>query len=83
MSTWRARRVPIDGLLALSMGALLVGEAWAIANHVPGDTISERTRVYFKIKGKGGTFVFLATLGTFSAWFSAHIVKQSSGAPNI
>ncbi len=68
------------------MGSLLplVGfELYAIKNRVAGDTISERVRVYFRIKGKVGSFIFLAFLGTSSSWFAAHIVKQSSGAPNI
>lgn len=70
-------------LMALSTVGFLVGEANAIVNKVEGDTASERIRHYFQIKGKPGTFVFLAFFGTFSAWFSAHIIKQSSGAPNI
>ncbi len=70
-------------LMAVSAVAFLIGEGHAIANEVEGDTASERVREYFHIKGKFGTFVFLAFFGTFSAWFSAHIIKQSSGAPNI
>ncbi len=69
----------MDILLAVTF--LLVGgaEAYAIKSRVPGDTISERVRVYFRIKrdatGKAGAFVFLALVGTFAAWFAAHITK--------
>ncbi len=76
------KRSWMDVLVGVAGGAMLVGEGWAIVNKVPGDTISERTRYYFRIKGKGGTFVFLAFFGTFSAWFSAHIIKRPE-APNI
>ncbi len=55
---------------------LLVGfETYAIKNRVPGDTISERTRVYFRVKGKPGSYIFLAFLGSAAAWYAAHIVQ--------
>lgn len=73
MKHWMDRLLAVTGIL------LGVAEAYAIQNSVPGDTISERTRVYFRIKrentGKTGAFVFLAFLGTFSTWFAAHITK--------
>jgi hypothetical protein len=49
-------------------------EGWALANKTDGDTLSEHFRYYFKVKGKTGSFVFLAMFGTFAAWFAAHIV---------
>ncbi len=73
MKHWMDRLLAVTGLL---VGA---AEFYAIQNSVPGDTISERTRVYFRIKadntGKAGALVFLAFLGSFSAWFAAHITK--------
>lgn len=69
----------MDVLLALTF--LLVGgaEAYAIKNKVPGDTISERTRVYFKIKrentSRAGLWAFLSLVGVFFAWFIVHIAK--------
>ncbi len=69
----------MDRLLAVTGFMVALAEMYAIQNSVPGDTISERTRVYFRIKqqntGKAGAFVFLAFLGSLSAWFAAHITK--------
>lgn len=50
-------------------------EAWAIFNKTKGDTFSEHVRHYFKVKGKIGSFVFLALFGVFATWFAAHIVQ--------
>ena len=73
----RARRLHwMDVALMATLGPLVAFEAYAIQNRLPGDTISERTRVYFNVKGKTGSMVFLAFLGTASAWFAAHIVQR-------
>lgn len=68
----------MDWALALTLGPLFLAEIYAIGNKVPGDTISERTRVYFRIKKEKaspiGVFLFLATLGTTTAWYAAHII---------
>lgn len=67
--------------LLLAFFAIVVGgaEVYAIKNHTPGDTITERTRHYFNTKKdattKVGAYAFLALLGTFFAWFAAHIVQ--------
>lgn len=53
----------------------LAFETWAIKNKTKGDTISEHVRYYFHVKGKVGSFAFLAVFGTFAAWFAAHIVQ--------
>lgn len=55
----------------------LVFETWAIKNKTKGDTITEHVRHYFRVKGKVGSFAFLAFFGTFAAWFVAHIVQIS------
>lgn len=52
-----------------------VFEAWAIKNKTKGDTITEHIRHYFNVKGKFGSFAFLAVFGTFAAWFAAHIIQ--------
>lgn len=70
----------MDIVLAVAGLFLLGFEGYAIKNNVPGDTISERTRVYFRIKrgvGKAGAFIFLAFVGSFVAWFAAHIVGNA------
>lgn len=66
----------MDLALGASLVPLIGFEVFAIRNRVPGDTISERTRVYFAVKGKVGSAVFLTFLGTASAWFAAHIVQR-------
>ena len=75
--TTPARRLHwMDVALMATLGPLVAFEAYAIQNRVPGDTISERTRVYFHVKGKTGSLVFLSFLGTAAAWFAAHIVQR-------
>lgn len=49
-------------------------EFWAVFNKTEGDTFTEHVQAYFRVKGKIGTFVFLAVFGTFAAWFAAHVV---------
>lgn len=57
-------------------GVLFFGfEAWALVNKTEGDTFTEHVRHYFKVKGKVGSFAFLAIFGMFAAWFAAHIVQ--------
>lgn len=51
-------------------------EGWAIFNKTDGDTFSEKVREYFHVKGKVGSFAFLALFGFFAAWFAAHIVQR-------
>lgn len=65
----------MDLVLMATLLPLLGFEAYAIKNKVPGDTISERVRVYFNVKGKAGSYIFLAFLGSAAAWFAAHIVQ--------
>lgn len=65
----------MDLVLAVTLLPLLGFEAYAIKNKVPGDTISERVRVYFRVKEKSGSLIFLAFLGAVTAWFAAHIVQ--------
>lgn len=71
-----ARRNWMDLAMASTLLPLIGFEAYAILNKVPGDTISERTRYYFDVKGRVGSMVFLAFLGTASSWFAAHIVER-------
>lgn len=67
---------PIFTLLwAFWAACFFVFEAWAIKNKTSGDTLTEHIRHYFQVKGKTGSFVFLAMFGTFAAWFAAHIVQ--------
>lgn len=72
-------------VVALTLAALAVivgGLEWYwIVNKTPGDTISERTRVWFRTTTKRGAFAFLATLALmvvvaviFGIWYAAHIL---------
>lgn len=65
----------IDIAYAIVLASFFGFEGWAIFNKTEGDTFSERLRYYFRVKGKTGSFVFLAAFGLFSAWFAAHIVQ--------
>ncbi|MCX3064190.1 hypothetical protein [Streptomyces beihaiensis] len=58
------------GLLAV--GAVL--EVWAIRNGRPGDTLSERTRAWFRVRTRAGAAVFVAAWCSFAAWFLVHIL---------
>lgn len=60
---------------AVSMLMFLGFEFWAVFNKTSGDTFTEHVRQYFRVKGKFGSFAFLAVFGLFSAWFAAHIVQ--------
>lgn len=71
-----------DWVLALvGLPALLVlagWEVWAIANRTPGDTYSERLRVWFRTDTKVGAYGFLLALGAgvgaLVVWLGAHVV---------
>lgn len=58
-------------------GVLLLGSAvemWALKNATSGDTLSERTRKWFRVDTKTGKVVFTACWLAFSAWFLVHIL---------
>ena len=65
----------VDAIWGAIILAFLSFEVWTIRNKEPGDTFSERTRHYFRVESRAGTWVFLAILGAAAAWFSAHIVQ--------
>ena len=49
-------------------------EGNAIINETEGDTLSERTRVWFATKSRAGRWGFLASLGVGAAWYAVHII---------
>jgi hypothetical protein len=74
---------PTDVLL-LVVGApallILAGyEVYAIKDRTPGNTYSERLRVWFRTETKRGAFTFLGLLGagagTLIVWLGAHVVQ--------
>ncbi|WP_167364402.1 hypothetical protein [Streptomyces regalis] len=46
----------------------------AIRNGRPGDTLSERTRPWFRVNTPAGRTVFAAASTAFAAWFLLHII---------
>ncbi|MFE9455995.1 hypothetical protein [Streptomyces californicus] len=52
-------------------------EAYAIANKVQGDTLSERVRALFNVKRKPGRGLFVVAWAGFSVWFLFHIAFSS------
>ena len=67
---------PLFTVAYVVAGLIFFGfEGWAVLNKTKGDTFSEHVRHYFKVKGKVGSFAFIAVFGTFAAWFAAHIVQ--------
>lgn len=60
-------------------GGLLVAgaafETYAILNGRPGDTLSERTRAWFRVRTPLGALVFGVAWCGFAAWFLTHILS--------
>ncbi len=50
-------------------------ETYALLNKTEGDTVSEKTRKFFRTKTKTGAFIFLFMLGGLATWLAAHIVE--------
>lgn len=65
-------------LLLVGLG-FTIPEAIAIANKTPGDTLSERTRAWFRTKTRTGRTAFVAfwvaLLGVW-IWFLPHIITN-------
>lgn len=57
----------------LSVGAAY--ETYAILNKKNGDTLSERTRDWFRTRTKTGRAVFTGSWIAFSVWFLIHIIN--------
>lgn len=58
------------GLLAA--GAAL--EVWALRNGRPGDTLSERTRAWFRVRTPAGRIVFAVAWVGFASWYLVHVL---------
>lgn len=58
-------------------GLLLAGaavEAFALVSKRDGDTLSERTRSWFRVNTRAGRIVFAAGWSAFAVWFLVHIL---------
>ncbi|MFP3990642.1 hypothetical protein U9R90_24895 [Streptomyces sp. E11-3] len=58
------------GLLAAGAGF----EVYALRNGREGDTLSERTRAWFRVRTRPGRAVFAVAWCGFAAWFLIHIL---------
>lgn len=58
------------GLLAA--GAVV--EAVALRNGRQGDTLSERTRVWFRVRTPAGRAVFAVAWVSFAVWYLVHVL---------
>jgi len=50
-------------------------EAYALLNKKNGDTLSERTRVWFHTRTKVGRIAFAVSWLSFAAWYLIHILQ--------
>lgn len=57
------------------LGAGFAYEAYTLFNKRHGDTLSERTRTWFRTRTKPGKIVFMFAWSAFAAWFLIHIVR--------
>lgn len=58
-------------------GLLLAGaafEVYALVNGRDGDTLSERTRSWFRVRTRPGAIVFGVAWVVFATWFLVHII---------
>lgn len=68
----------MDAADAVWGGLLLAGaafEAYALRNGRQGDTLSEKTRSWFRVKTKTGKVAFVVVWVGFAAWYLVHIVS--------
>lgn len=63
-----------ETLWILWIVAFAVVEGVALKNDVPGDTLSEHIRLWFRLDSRLGRTAFLVAFGGFVAWFGVHIL---------
>jgi hypothetical protein len=61
--------------IVLTAGAAY--ETFALVNRRDGDTLSARTRAWFRVDTKPGRAIFTVAWGGFALWFLQHILTQS------
>ena len=54
--------------------AFVIIEGVALHNDMPGDTLSEHIRKYFRVDVKIGRTIFLIIWVGFAAWMVAHVL---------
>lgn len=61
---------------ALLLLSGLAYEGYALASKAEGDTLSERTRAFFRVHTKPGRAIFLVGWSAFAVWFGVHILTS-------
>ncbi|MFD5878490.1 hypothetical protein [Streptomyces yangpuensis] len=64
-----------DAIWAALLLAGAAYEAYAIANRVDGDTLSERLREWLRTRTRTGRAVFLTAWLALAVWFPLHITE--------
>lgn len=57
--------------------SFFIVEGFALKNDMPGDTLSEHLRKWFRVDTRPGRTAWLVTFGGFAAWFFVHIFNTS------
>lgn len=65
---------PFDVIWAILALPPIIWEAYAIGNKTDGDTLSERTRVWWRTSTVPGKSMFSFAWVGFSAWLLIHII---------
>lgn len=63
-----------DYVWSAVIGAGLIYEGYALVSKRDGDTLSERTRSWFKTRTIPGKIAFATTWIAFATWFLFHII---------
>lgn len=58
------------------LGAGLLYEMWALISKREGDTLSERTRAWFRVSTRPGRIIFGVAWVSFAIWFLVHILGE-------
>lgn len=64
-----------DAVWVSWLGLFVLFEGHGIWSETPGDTLSERTRVWFATKTVAGRWGFIIFVGVLAAWFVPHILE--------
>ncbi|MFG2747252.1 hypothetical protein ACGFY0_45380 [Streptomyces chartreusis] len=49
-------------------------EVYALRNGRGGDTLSERTRAWFRVRTRAGAWTFAVAWIAFASWYLVHII---------
>ncbi|MFD7832419.1 hypothetical protein [Streptomyces sp. MJM8645] len=66
-----------DLVWGLLLGTGAAAEVYGLWSREAGDTLSERTRAWFRVRTKPGRAVFTVVWCGFSVWFLLHILTET------